>query len=62
MSNSSIGLIDRTLSSTTTPSGHGSNGNEGIFQSSCIAGVSPSDDLESYQDTHWVGTEAQTRI
>ena len=53
MSNSSIWLIDRTLSSTTTLglSGPGSNGNVGVLyipQSSSIAGASPSDCLESF--------------
>ena len=53
MSNSSIWSIDKTLLGATTPreSGQGSNGYEGIlhiFQSSTIAGASPSDCLESY--------------
>ena len=53
MSNSSIWLIDRTLSDATTlrQSGPGSNSNEGIIyisQSSSITGISPSDYLASY--------------
>ena len=55
---SSIWPIDITLSGATTPSqsGPGSDANEGvlcILQSSSILGMSPSDCLESYQDTHW---------
>ena len=53
MSNSSIWLIDRTLSGATIPgqSGPGSNGNGGvlrILQSSNITAASPSDCLMSY--------------
>ena len=49
--------IDRTLSSATTLGeiGPGSNGYEGvlcIFQRSSITGISPSNCLVSYQDTH----------
>ena len=49
MSNSSI--IDRTLSSATTPgySGPGSNGNEEVFRiPQSITGTAPSDCLISY--------------
>ena len=50
---SSICLIDRSLSGTTTPSQSvpGSDGNKGVIhihQSSCITGTSPSDCLVSY--------------
>ena len=53
MSNSSISLVDRTLSDATTPgqSGPGSDGNEVVLripQSSSITGASPSDCLVSY--------------
>ena len=58
---STIRLIDRTLSGTTTPghSGPGSDGNEGvlcILQSSGITGTSPSDCLVSYPG-HSLGEE-----
>ena len=50
---SSIWLIDKSLSGTTTPSqsGPGSDGNKGVLyipQSSSITGTSLSDCLESY--------------
>ena len=53
MSNSSIWVIDRTLSGTTTPgqSGPGSDDNEEglrILPNSSITGASPSDCLKSY--------------
>ena len=59
MSNSSIGLIDRTLSGATTlgQSGPVSDGNEGVLhitQSSSITGASPSDCLMSYTGGHFL--------
>ena len=53
MSNSSIWLIDRTLSGATIPdqSGPGSDGNEGLLnipQSSSFPGISPTDRFVSY--------------
>ena len=53
MSNTSIWLINRTLSGTTTKSqsGPGSDGNKGVLsipQSSSITGASPSDCSVSY--------------
>ena len=53
MLNSSIWLIDRTLSGATTPGliGPGSYGNDGVFgilQSTSITGASPSDCLISF--------------
>ena len=54
----SIWLIERTLSSATTPgqSGPGSDGKRVLCipQSSSITGTSLSDCLVSYQDTRWV--------
>ena len=55
MANSSIWLIDKTLSGATTPSQSvpGSNDNEGILcitQSCSITGTSPSDCLVSYPE------------
>ena len=60
MSNSSIWLINRTLSSATTPgqSEPGSNGNEGvlcIFQSSSITATLPLDCLMIYPGHSMVG-------
>ena len=68
-SNSSIWLIDRTLSGTITPdqSGSGSNGNEGVLhipQSSSITGAKPSDYFVSYpgyslERESYISTEMQ---
>ena len=49
------------ISGATIPgqSGPGSDGNKGVLripQSSRIAGTSPSENLVSYQDTHWGGS------
>ena len=60
MLNSSIWLIDRTLSGAITPgqSGPGSDGNKGVLhipQSSSITEASPSDSFASYQDIRWWG-------
>ena len=58
MSNSSIWLIDRTLSGALGQSGPGSDGNEGVLsipQNSSITRASQSDCLVSYQDTRWSG-------
>ena len=50
MSNTSICLIDRTLSHTTSPdqSGPGIEGTLCIFQTSSITGATRSDGLKSY--------------
>ena len=53
----SFWLIDQTLLGATSlgQSWSGTNGNKGVLhitQSSSITGASPSDCLESYQDTH----------
>ena len=60
MSNSSIWLIDRTLSSTTSPnqSWPGNDGNEGEFcipQSTSTTEASQLDNLMSYPEHSWVG-------
>ena len=56
----SMQLVLFTLSGATIPgqSGPGSNGNEGVLripQSNSNTGTSPSDCLESYQNTRWGG-------
>ena len=67
MSNSSIWLINRTLSGASTPgqSGPGSNSNEGVFyfpQKYHIAGTLLSDCLVSYQGRSYPSAEMKAEF